>query len=214
MTSKTEICNLAIANIGVGKNIANLDTEKSAEANVCRLYYATARDQTLRDFDWPFATSFVNLGLVEECPSTEWRYSYRYPSDCLMLRRVFSKIRTDNRQSVIPYKIVRDSAGLLIYCDMENAEIEYTIKTDDPTFYSPDYIMALSFRMAAYIAPNIAAGDAMQLTERALKRYYETLSEAQSNAANEQKDDPSPESEFIRTREGYDSGRFRNEGEY
>lgn len=201
MASNTEICNIALSHVGVGKSIANLDTEQSQEAVVCRVFFETVRDAVLRDFAWPFASRTVAVGLIEEDPNDEWDYSYRYPTDCLSIRRVLSGVRNDTHQSRVPYKIAQDDDGRLIYCDTEDAEIEYTVRAEDPELYSPDFVMALSFRLAFYIAPRLTGGDPFGLGSRALKMYEYEISKAKASAANEEQYDNLPESEFIRTRE-------------
>lgn len=204
MTSKTEICNLAITHLGVGKTINDVDTESSEEALICRRYYDTVRDMTLRDFEWPFATKIATLSLVASNPTAEWAYSYRYPSDCLMITRILSGVRNDSRQSRAPYKILRDNTGLLIYSDEVTAQIEYIAKTDDPTFYTPDYIMALSLRLAVYIAPKLTKGDPYGMANKVMAMYIQEISRAQASATNEGQRDEMPDSEFVRVREGYD----------
>jgi len=200
MASSTEICNLALSHIGVGKEIANLETEKSEEAAACRRFYDTARDEVLRDFTWPFATVMATLGLIEEDPNDEWSYSYRYPSDCLMFRRILSGQRTDTRDTRVPYKIAQDSSGTLIFTDQENAECEYTIREDDPLRYPPDFVLAFSFLLASYIAPRLTGGDPFKLGQRALQLYALQISKAQANAKNEEQPDIEPDSEFTRAR--------------
>lgn len=200
-SSSTEICNLALSHLGNGKTISNIDTERSAEALACRAFYETARDVTLRDANWPFATAFRALGLIETDPTTEWTYSYRYPTDCLKLRRFLSGIRNDNRQSRTPYRIARDDAGRIILTDLVDANVEYTFKETSVIRFPSDFVMALSFRLAAYIAPRVTGGDAFKMGERALRLYTFELGKADSSAASEVQDEELPDSEFIRTRE-------------
>lgn len=207
MAASTNIANMAISHLGISKEIGNLDTEKSAEAAACRTFYETARDETLRDFPWPFATKFVALGLVETDPTDEWSFSYRYPSDCLNIRRILSGLRNDNRDSRASYKIGRDDDGVLIYTDIENASIEYTIRDDEVERYTPDFKMAFSCRLAALIAPRITKGDPFKMRDAALKMYQMELSKAHANAANEEQPDREPESEFIRARDGLTDDR-------
>lgn len=203
MATKTEIANLALSHLGVGKEISNLDTDQSSEGAVLRRFYETAKDSTLRDFNWPFATKFRTLALVSENPTTEWIYSYTYPTDCLKIRRILSGIRTDTRQSRVPYRIVRSDASLLIYTDAETAVLEYTMRADDPGQYPPDFVMALSFRLAHYIAPTVTAGDPFQLGQRAMQLYMTEISRAERTGMNEQQDDIEPLSELERMRDGY-----------
>lgn len=201
MASPTEISNLALSHLGIDKEIANLDTENSVEARACRRFYELARNATLRDHAWPFASKISELGLVEEDPNDEWGYSYRYPSDCLNFRRILSGMRNDSAQSRVPYKIIQDSSGLLILTDQSNADCEYTIIATDTLRYPPDFVNALSLRLAAYAAPKITAGTNLKLGDRAMQMYVFEISVAKSNGVNEEQSDQVPESEFIRARE-------------
>lgn len=201
MASKVEICNLALSILGIGKEIANIETEKSEEASACRRFYDIARDNILRAFAWPFTTKITTLALIEEDPNSEWDYSYRYPSDCLYIRRILSGIRNDTRQSRVPYKIAQDDSGLLVFTDAENAEMEYTVKADNPQFYPQDFTLALSYLLATLIAPRITAGDPHKLGEKALRLYDYTVNKAAGlNYSEEQADQPI-EAESIRLRE-------------
>lgn len=202
MSTKTEIANLALSHLGVGKEIANIETENSQEANACRRYYDVARETTLRDFNWPFTTKETALTLVSQNPTEEWAYSYRYPTDCLKLRRILSSIRNDTRQTRIPYKIVRDNAGKLVYTDQINAAMEYTYDETDASRFDSDFVMALSLRLAAYMAPRLTSGDPFKMGERAIRLYSVEISKAQASAANEQQDEEKPDAEWINARDG------------
>jgi len=212
MASKTEIANLAISHIGIGKEVANIDTEQSEEASACRRYFDIAKENTLGDMSWNFATRFVTLGLVESTPSTEWDYSYRYPTDCLEIRRILSGVRNDTQRTRIPFRIISDSAGKLIYTDEPGAVIEYTRNITDIDLFSPEFKMALSFRLAYYIAPRLTAGDPFKLKEDMLRLYEIELGLAKKKNMNEETMDQLPESEFIRTRNGGSIyARYENE---
>lgn len=198
--SKTVIANLALGHLGSGKEIANLDTENSAEARACRRFYETARDEMLRGWTWPFATKITTLTLVEEDPNDEWAYSYRYPTDCLMFRRIPSGARTDTRQSRVPYRVAQDDAGQVIFTDREDAQAEYTVAITDTRRFTSDFTMALSLRLASYIAPSITAGDPFKVGTRAFQLYGMSVDAARANAANEEQPDEDPSSQFERER--------------
>lgn len=201
MASKVGICNLALGHLGQGQTISDIDTEQSNEAKTCRVFFEVCKNSTLRDFTWPFATKFKTLDLVEEDPTDEWSYAYRMPNDCLDVRRILSGIRNDNADSRIPYIIAQDNAGLLIYTDLDEADIEYTAKCENPVIFPPDFEMALSFRLAAVIAPRITAGDQFKLGIRALELYNQHIARAIATAKNEEQKDKQSESSFIRARE-------------
>jgi hypothetical protein len=200
MASRTEICNLALSHLGNANEIGNLETEKSAEASACRRFYDTTRDQTLRDFSWPFATKIASLALIESDPNSEWDYAYGYPSDCLLIRRILSGISPDTSATRVPYRVANGTSGLYIFTDKEDAEIEYTIRVDDPTLYPPDFVMAFSLRLAHFIAPRVTGADEYKLGDRALKLYAMEISTAQMSAVGEEQAYLPPESEFITVR--------------
>ena len=200
MTS-TEIANMAISHVGSGKEIANLDTESSEEASACRRFYENARDTVLRDCNWPFATEIVTLGLVEEDPNTEWDFSYRYPSDCINIRKIQSGIRNDHRQSRVPYRVAQDSTGLLIFTDEQNAVLEYTKREEDTSRFPSDFAIALSYKLAYLIAPRLSRGDPFKMKQDLQREYMMAISMAKAAAFNEEQSDQEPESEFMRIRE-------------
>jgi len=199
--SETVIANLALAHLGNKDAIGTLETDTSREAEVCRTFYDTARDELLRVFPWPFATKFAELTEVEEDPTDEWAYSYRYPSDCVYVRRIFSGERNDDKSSRIAYKIGADGSGRLIYCDQDDAELEYTFRNEDTTDYPDDFTMTLSYRLAAYMAPQLTQGDPFGLRDFCYKKYLEALMTATSGAYMEEQPDEPPESEFITGRD-------------
>lgn len=200
MANKTEICNMAISHLGNSSEIANVDTESSQEASACRRFYETAKNATLTDVDWPFATAYFTLNLIEETPDDEWNYSYRYPVGCLSVRRILSGTRNDSVKSREPYKILKDASGKLIYADKENAKIEYTEDISDPEFFSAEFALALSFRLASYIAPRLTGGDPFKMKQEMLGQYDLEINRAKKKAFNEEQHEQPPKSELITTR--------------
>lgn len=198
--SITDICNMALAHLAQTDEIDNFETDTTEAAILCRRFFATARDKTLRDYTWNFATQYLTAGLVESDPTTEWLYSYRYPSDCLMLRRILSGTRPDDGDSDIPYEVARDESGRVIYTDMEDAVIEYTIRETNPSFYTPDFTLALSALLAFYIAPKLTRGDKNKLGARAFDLYRLEIKRAWTNNLNEPVKHPEPDTKSIRAR--------------
>lgn len=201
MASKVAICNMALGALGVGDQIANLTTERSAEARACRIFYEETLKETLRDYAWPFATKIETLALVEEDPNDEWAYSYRYPTDCVMARRILSGQRQDSRETRVPNKIIKDAEGQLILTDEDDAELEYTAFFDEPQHYPPDFIAALAYLLAVRIAPMVTGGDPFGLQEKNIKLYNYEIAKAKANAANEEQPEAEAEAETVRGRE-------------
>lgn len=201
VSSNTQICNLALSHLGNANEINNLETEKTAEAISCRRYYTIALGKILEDFNWPFSTKFADLALVEEDPTDEWSFSYRYPSDCLNFRRIPSGIRNDTRQSRIPYKIGQDDQGYLIFTDQSEAQAEYTVNVTDVTRFSSSFALALSYLLAFLITPRSSGSDRFNIGKQMYSLYEKEIENARLGALNEEQPDLEPESEFIRARD-------------
>lgn len=199
MASVVEICNMAISHLGTGKEISAI-TEASEEANACNRFYEIARDSVLEDYPWPFARKFATLNLIEEDPTDEWSYSYRYPADCLRINRLQNERSYETRQSRVPYIIGSDTSGRIIYTNKQNAKIEYTRKITTVTLQSASFNLALSFRLAMLVAPRLTKGDPTKIKGEMYRLYQEELSKVRSNVINEEQPFEEVESALIRAR--------------
>jgi hypothetical protein len=195
MASVIRICNLALSAVGVQQEIASI-TEGSTEANRCDLWYETCRDMVLRAFNWPFARRYEALGLVEADPNTEWGYAYRYPSDCLAIRRVVGIGRSDPTR--LPYQISSDASGKLIFSDIEDMVILMTARIEDSEQFDPVFVSMLANLLGAKIGPGLAR-DA-KLVEQAYGAYLTELATARAEAGNEEGQDPLREAESVQAR--------------
>lgn len=202
MASKTEIANIAIGHLGYEKEIANVDSENSQYAIALRRYHDLALEQMLRDFDWSFATKYADLALIEEIDDTveEWLYSYRYPVDCLKLRRIYSGVRNDSLESKIKYTINGDETGRLIYTDQQDAKAIYTENITAYGRFPSDFLMAFSFKWALYLPNKLLGGDPFKIKQELAQQYLMELRNARMNDKSEQSFDEPLESEYIRAR--------------
>lgn len=198
--SVTDICNMALSHLGIGKEVGNVETDRGQEVEAFNRFYQPTRDEMLEDFPYPWATVTVEMGLVEADPTDEWAYSYRYPSNAVKLRRIQSGFRADTNDSRIPYRVSRDSTGKLIYTDVEDAVMEYTFRETDPGRFPPLFVTALSFLLAFKMAPRLTKGDPFKLGNRAFAAFEKWLPMAQASAANEEIPDVEPDSDSIRAR--------------
>ena len=203
MADKTGACNLALGHLAVSKEIANVETERSAEASACRRYYQPALDEALRDFPNPSLTVQNALALVTDNTTdenAEWAYSYRYPATCSKAIRILSGDRNDTKDTRIPYRIIKDDQGKLILTDKEDAILEYAEASDDPSQWFPDFLMSFSLLLAFYIAPRITAGDPFKLGERAYRAYSVAKIKADANAIGEQQAENPPDADYTNSR--------------
>jgi hypothetical protein len=197
----TEIANMALGHVGVGREIADLDTENSAEAKACRRFFENTAKVAQRDFEWAFNKKVVTLGLVEEDPTDEWGYSYREPSDCLFIRRLINGARSLSADTRVPFEKAVDTSGGLIYTDMEDAVAEYTFYQDNLALWPDDFALAHSLLLAARIAKLVTGGDPFKLGDRAMAEYLSTSGRAKRATLNEKQPDPDLDPEWIRGRD-------------
>lgn len=200
MTSTTEIANQALRHLGNTKEISNLDTDQTPQAKACRAFYNQARRSLLRVHEWRFCKRLLALSLVEEEPNTHYDFSYRYPSDCLFVRRISNDSREDLEETKIPFDLGMDDAGRLIFTDKEDAEAEYTVDVTNPDFYPDDFILALGALIAVLISTGSTGGDPFKLGTRAAQIYDAFLRQAIAADANEALSDEPPASSIERAR--------------
>lgn len=110
-----DIANMALSHIGAGGSITDLDTDTNEESVVVNRFLAKARKQLLRSHDWSFATKTATLGGEADDPNEEWGKSYRYPSDCVKVRRIFTgEGRLQVPGTAIPFKIANNTTTYTI----------------------------------------------------------------------------------------------------
>lgn len=222
----TQIANLALAHCGVSKPIVLLSTERSLDAQMCRTMYDLARQATLSDYRWMFATKQVTPSLVASYPTPEWLYAYQYPADALQITRFMSwRLKNDTRQSRIPYTLMQpvsntlsqlspqpaaysQTTGLWIYTDWPGTNtslptiIEYVFDNKDVSQWTADFIMAMSYKLAELIVVTLTSGDPMGMQAKILANYQSAVDRAKVKNANEEQRPEDPEAEWIRSRQG------------
>jgi len=210
VSSKTEICNIALSHIGVDKEIANIDTEKSEEARACRRFFDITRKQFLRETHWNFASEFKPLALVTEDTDIGFAYAYRYPADCMDVRKIgypgeydIDCLYDPIDAIVMPksnYKVGRDVHGKLIYTNIDSAFIYYTMDQEDTSVFSSNAIMAMSYRLASLIVSRLSGGDFFKMRQELMQLYIMELSNARRDNNLEDSSPRRHESELVRVR--------------
>jgi hypothetical protein len=199
---KIGVCNLALAHLAQ-KGIATID-EPGDAARTCLVYWEKCLATLLKCRPWPFASKIVTLALVASQPNTEWAFAYRYPSDCLQVGRILSGSRADSKATRVPYRLGKDDQGLLLYCDLAEAQAEYTATLDDSAFtHAPhDFCLVLSYLLASKMAPRLTGEDVNNLGKRAEQYFAMTLAEAWASACQEEAPDQETESALFLLRQG------------
>lgn len=198
--SKTTIANMSAHHLGIGREISNINTEKTHFARSWRRFHDIALRDQLREHDWGFARKWRDLALIEENPVKGWLYSYSYPSDCIEFRKIWNGARNEARASQIPWVRAHGSSGQVIYTDQPTAVGIYTVFVDDYGIFPSDFLLALSWRQAYYTAAHVTKGDPFDFREVARGEWMQSIRKAIASDENENHHDVRPDSEFITTR--------------
>ena len=174
MASAVDISNLALAHLGDTATVASLDPpEGSAQAEHCARFYPIARDSLLEMHTWGFATKRIKLAqLGNGWP--EWDYAYAQPSDAINIIAVLPPEALDDySQSItnvplaagggyVPQAFsceVNSDGAEVILTDQAEAVLRYTSLVDDPTKFSPLFVVTLSWHLASFLAGPLLKGE-------------------------------------------------------
>ena len=186
--SDVQIFNMALTRIGSTQVVTSF-TQATNEAALANVWYYTCRDYLLRAFAWPWAQVWAQLTQVSAAgvpANAEWNYSYRYPADCMTIRRLMRQpasystvsppIYSNNvaTQAVpypppwthgdadpypVLYAVSNDVNGRLIVTNTASAWIQYTQAVTDPTQFPQDFADLLAWRVASELAMALARSD-------------------------------------------------------
>lgn len=180
MSSKIEICNLALARIGQGI-INNLD-EFSPQAEQCRLHYASTRDALLREFPWNFSTRNILLAAAADKEVPGWLYIYQHPLKVLWVRKLFT---VDDTEPEIPhqYEIVSTDSEKLICCDLYQAYAKCTMSVENEELFDPSFVEAFSYKLALALAMPLT--NSSSRTQEVFSMYQQAIVSAKLAGAVE-----------------------------
>lgn len=202
MYSKTQIFNLALGTLLLSKRIVDADTDTSTEGRVLQTHWDAAFWSTLEDLNLNRTSSTKVLELIEENPNQYWSYGYKYPDDCVFLRRVLSCQLVDDRNSHIPKETGIKDGRKMIFTNEENASISY-LSSDIPISALPvNAGLATAYRLASLSSPLVTGKGAAALIAMVETKYVMAKTAAQRADAEENFNyvDPRIESEFVAAR--------------
>lgn len=204
--TEASICNLALTRAGSTQSITSLNiSDTSVEASQCRILYPMLRDTMLNEFPLPWTKAYAELDQVAgpeidgNVANPEWTRSWRYPADCLKVRRLVPTQQTsddvnppqttgitaslgygvepwkrqDGQPWPYPFEIGHDETGRLIFTDSVGdgfgLTCVYTQAVQDPSQFAADFADALAWRLAADLA--MALGFSDQRRQMAHQEY-------------------------------------------
>lgn len=170
MASDVDIGNLALAHLGEDAGVSSFEPpEGSPHAEALARFYPIARDTCLEAHNWKFARRTVLLDAPLGETVDGFEYAYAVPADCLRVVRIYSEGSRDDIDAPIVFETETDADGAkILLTDTENPYLIYTRQIDDTSKFSPSFVTALSYLLAAMIAGPILKGD----TGQAANKYW------------------------------------------
>ena len=154
ITSKVDICNMALGQLGNYGTVSNIDTPTNDKERTFALWYDISRQSVLKILVPNFALTRLYVSQLVETPSFGYAYFYEYPVTALKILGVGNVQDKENN-----YNIERTPTGVKAI----SHDYDYTtgmpvrIITDvtDINSWSPESKMVLSQYLAAYTSKAI-----------------------------------------------------------
>lgn len=155
ITTKVDVCNLALGDLGNRNTVTNIDTPKNDKEIICSLWYDITRQLLLKTMMPNFALNRLIVSQKTVPPgympvvgsSYGYAYAYEYPNRCLKLLGVGDvDIGSDNKPTI--------ENGLIFSNTLYANGMPIRIVDDitDVTAMSPEFIITLAKEIAKRIA--------------------------------------------------------------
>lgn len=152
ITTKVDICNLALGDLGNRNTISNIDSPKNDKEIICALWYDITRQLTLKTLMPNFALNrlIVSAKTVPDGYVNSYAYAFEYPHRCLKLLGIgnidMSDICSGDRPTVENGLIFTNTA----YPD--GMPIRFIDDITDVTAMSAEFIITLAKEIAKRIS--------------------------------------------------------------
>ena len=197
MALHVPVANMALSHLGLTTKIEAAD-EDSVAASEMRSFWDHARKQTLKAYDWGFARKRITLETDTEAPPDEWAYRYKYPVNCIAIRRIINPLGED--AAPIPYLLELNETGErnTILTNAEEARARITFANPPVELYSPHFELCISHLLAHYTAVALTGKRAYQKDQGDL--YRANIVVAGAHDAREDREPERKDAEWITAR--------------
>lgn len=157
--TKAKIFNLVLKNLRISQNIQST-TQSDRNTIILNEFYDSAREQTLKDYDWNFANAYRELSLTGNiCQNPKFLYEYDYPNDCAIIREIISPYS----DKTVEFEVaINELSQKVINTNLDCATIRYTKLITNESFFPVEFVLALSWYLAFLCAPAISSSRTLQ----------------------------------------------------
>ena len=151
-TDVVTLWNQAVSLAG-GRGLISAEDESSTQADLCRLWYTTIRDNVLKAASWPSTKSWVSLALLATRdenvdwtaadPAPTWKYAYAAPTNMIAPHHLSTYARFERGLY---------DGQLAIFTNQPSAILHYLLKQSDVTKWDTGLESAVIHSLAATLA--------------------------------------------------------------
>lgn len=184
--TKEQIYNLALSALLLSEEVTNIASQKSNNISILNRFYDIAFQSSLQDMDLDALSTPITLELIEALPSDHlFTYAYKYPSNCVFLRRLENGVRVDRRSTHITKRVGMYEGQKAIFTDQFQAVAECIPKDIPLDALNPMAIMTVSYKLAFLSAPLVVGKGAKKLRDSLRGDYALAKHEAQETDSRE-----------------------------
>lgn len=203
MSTKPEIYNLALSALLLSKEISDITTDQSNEVRILNTHYDIAFESALQEMDLDSLSTPITLELLASLTGDEpWDYVYKYPTNCIYLRRIVSNAITDNKDTHISKRTGIYDSKKSIYTNEVSAIAECIPKDVPLAALSPMATLTVAYRLAYLASPLIVGKGSKNLRDKLNEQYIISREMAKNtdNLENFNYEAEYIRSEFVRAR--------------
>lgn len=150
ITSKVDICNLALGHLGNYGSVSNIDTPNTQKEIVFSLWYDITRQHALKLCIPNFARSRRLVAAAVVTPAFGYTNVFEYPSDCLKV------LGLGNIEDLKDYEYTVEENYILTEDDWSDGlQLRFIKDVTDVGEFSPEFKIVLSWMLAANVALEI-----------------------------------------------------------
>ena len=162
MASKTQICNLALAQLGEERLILDI-SDGTPTAALCSILIDQIIDEVIIAGPWPSSTYRAELAQTTPFSNYDFTYGFILPEDPYCLR----VLDTNNPES--EYKV----EGRTLVTDSPVIHIKYLGRPSDVSSLEPNLVRSIAYRLKEEIGYSITGG--FSIVQLAKQQYEQSL---------------------------------------
>jgi len=173
MPSQVTIINLALTRLGQA-TISSVD-EASTEASTALTIYDTVLRAVLQDHAWSFNTRRLPLALLDvNTFGTGFSLAYAIPSDCLQVYEIWNEAASSDIGVAQRTPFIEENN--ILYTNKPHAILVYGAYEPAANAYSPLFVDAFAFRLAAELS--IPLSQRSSMFDTMMSSYQEVVHNA------------------------------------